>query len=493
MNKRIRRGMAAIALANAVILNGLSGISIALPAVAREFGLTSTGLHWTAVGALLPTATFSLLSGRLGDAFGRRRIFLLGMAVFGLSSLLCAVSPNVELLLVGRFAQGCGGALALPLSLGNLSALVPGEQRGWAFGINTMIVAISGLIFPFLYGLIVDNIGWRWVFAFDIPAMAALMALALSSIPENLGKRPPHFDVLGCILLFVGLCSMVFALERRTNWGAADYLVRVPLGFGLVCLFIFARHELRRNFPLLELPLLRVRPVALTLLLLFEVVCVSIFVNFQLPVFLGHVQNMGPLASSAAVGAASIGMIVASPLAGRMADQGKGWHVISAGLMAGGVAIIGLCYALISGQYVIVLVSMTLLGFCPALVYTPASVLVVSALGSIRAGISTALTVEAKQLGATVGLASCQALFTIFESRRRRDLLDSSDFDNRYLDGVLYNAHSAPEISGHPGHYVNHAVDRAFTLSFTLVLVGLAAALIVSALIALFQLRGAKR
>ncbi|MFG2794879.1 MFS transporter [Streptomyces sp. NPDC048419] len=464
-------GMIAIALSNAILFSGLTGVSIALPVISDDLRLDSSTLHWVSIGAFLPMASFSIVAGRLGDSAGRRLFFLIGLSLFGLASGVCAVSPNSSILIAGRIFQGVGCALAVPLSFSNLTVIYPPQRHGWAFGIVAAITTLSGTTIPFLLSFIIDRLGWRFTFALYFPLIIALILLAMWTIPESKGKNYPRFDTTGCILLAVGLCLLVVACERWADWGVANPRVITLLVAACLTIAAFYRHELHAEFPLLDFRALKLAPVIVSLILLAHIQCTSLVITFNLPIFLQQVERLSPYTSSAALAAGSIGTVLFSSFAGRVADHGKTQRIISLGMAAGVAAILLLGYGLLARQYSVILLGMIIFGFCPALIYAPATAIVVSRLGAARRGISTALTVESRQLGSTVGFASCQALIAGAEWLRRRRLLGVSRGKSTTLDQALYSTNvPTVNIAGHSRRTVERTIDSTFTLGFSVIL-----------------------
>lgn len=479
--------MTTIALANALLFSGLTTISIAMPSVARDLQASSSLLHWVTIGALLPMALFSIVSGRLGDAIGRRRVFLTGMGLFGLASLACALSPSAGFLIGARLLQGTGCALAVPLALSNLAVLFPPNQRGWAFGVVTTATTFAGTMMPLLAGVLIDQASWRWVFLVNVPASLVVIKLSLRFIPESYGDQPPTFDALGCVLLSAGLFLMIFSFERWSDRGASDFQVAVPFLCSLLVLAAFGQHELRTSNPLLDLHALRSKPIMFALIFMAVAQCLSLFVTFNLALFLELVEKFSPVAVSAVLAAGSIGSVALAPYAGRIADRGQGRYVLAFGLAAGGVGTLLLLYAVLVQQYAATLLGMTVLGLCPALVYAPASAAVVSSLAQTKKGVAAALTVEARQLGANLGMAGCHMLLTSMEWKRRRALLGNDlGAGHDDLDKLLFDAKAARPIGGRSASEVDAAVNESFTFGFVSVLILLAAVVFVCALLAMW-------
>src|SRR5688572_31466150 len=205
--------MAAI-LGSAVVAVDATVVNVALPAIADDLGGGLAGQQWVANSYLLTLSALILVSGSLADIYGERRVFTLGVAGFGVSSLFCALAPTVELLVAARALQGVSGALLTPASLAIIVAVFPESERGAAIGSWTAWGGIGYLAGPLIGGQIIDSVSWRWVFALNVPLVLITLALARRYVPESrdLAERRPHLDSIGALLCGLGLAGVSFGL-----------------------------------------------------------------------------------------------------------------------------------------------------------------------------------------------------------------------------------------------------------------------------------------
>jgi EmrB/QacA subfamily drug resistance transporter len=249
--------LVAAILGSAVVSVDSTVVNVALPAITDDLGGGLAGQQWVANAYLLTLAALILVSGSLADLFGERRLFVLGVLGFGITSVLCAAAPTIEVLIAARALQGVSGALLTPASLAILIAVFPQDERGKAIGTWTAWGGIGILIGPLLGGQIVDSLSWRWVFGINVPLVALTLALAARYVPEGHraeGPRP-HVDVRGAVLCALGLAGPTFALIEQPMLGWGDPRV---WGFGIAGLVLFAlflRHEARAREPMLPLGL----------------------------------------------------------------------------------------------------------------------------------------------------------------------------------------------------------------------------------------------
>jgi EmrB/QacA subfamily drug resistance transporter len=274
-------------------------VSVALPALAREFGATGADVQWVVESYALFLSALLLVGGSLGDHFGRRRVYALGVALFALASIACGLASSVSWLVVARAVQGIGGALLVPGSLALISASFDPTRRGQAIGTWSGFSGITTAIGPVLGGWLVSH-SWRWAFFLNIP-IAAVVLFLLVRVPESRNPSPGRLDLWGASLGTLGLGALVFGLIESSRRGWNDPAVLAGLTIGGAALAAFLTVEARSASPMLPLRLFRSSTFfganALTLLLYGALSCVFFF----LPLDLIQVQGYTPLAAGAAM------------------------------------------------------------------------------------------------------------------------------------------------------------------------------------------------
>ncbi|HEY4603579.1 MAG TPA: MFS transporter, partial [Blastococcus sp.] len=230
----------ATVLASGMAFLDSTAVTVALPAIGRDLGSGLSGLQWTVTGYTLALASLILLGGSLGDRYGRRRVFLIGVGWFAAASLLCGLAQDTGQLVAARAFQGIGGALLAPGSLALIQSSFRPADRARAIGVWSSLSGIAGLIGPFLGGLLVDVASWRLVFLVNVPVAAAIIAVAGKHVPES--RDPAHhgrFDVLGAVLGAAALAGVTYALiaagEDPTRPDVAvSAVIGVATGIGFV-------------------------------------------------------------------------------------------------------------------------------------------------------------------------------------------------------------------------------------------------------------------
>jgi EmrB/QacA subfamily drug resistance transporter len=216
---------AAILASGMAFLDGTI-VNVALPHIGADLDADVAGLQWTVNGYLLTLAAFVLLGGALGDRFGRKRVFLLGVLWFTVASVLCGIAPNIEFLIGARFLQGAGSALLTPGSLALIQASFRPEDRGKAIGMWSGLAGVSTALGPFLGGWLIDSFSWRWAFLINVPLALIAVLATLKWVPES---RDPsmvkHFDALGAVLCAVGLGGITYALIEAPARGYGSVMV----------------------------------------------------------------------------------------------------------------------------------------------------------------------------------------------------------------------------------------------------------------------------
>jgi EmrB/QacA subfamily drug resistance transporter len=299
-----------------------TAVNVALPAIRQDLGGGLAGQQWVSNAYLLTLGSLILVGGSLGDLFGERRVFSIGVGGFGLVSALCAVSPNIEVLIAGRALQGAFGALLTPSALALIISTFPPSERGMAIGSWTAWSGISTVIGPLVGGYLVDAVSWRLIFAINIPFVALTLLLIALAVParERTAQRVP-LDWIGAVLTCLGLAGPVLALIRQPVVGWSSIEVWGPGIAGVVLLAVFLVHERRTEAPMLPLGLFARRNFAIGNLETFAMYGGLSVTFFFLVLFLQQVAGYDALQAGLALMPATLVMFALSKRAGRMADR----------------------------------------------------------------------------------------------------------------------------------------------------------------------------
>lgn len=400
-------------------------VNLALPTIQSRLHGGISGLQWIVDGYVLVYAAFLLTGGVLGDRFGRKRLFLTGLGVFVLGSVICAVAPGIAVLIVGRIVQGLGGALFVPGTLAILAHAFPDpRQRAQAIGIWSSVSGLSLALGPIVGGILVDRLGWQSIFLLNIPIGVIVIALAIRSLTETSSPEGTAIDVPGQVLAVVWLGSLTYALieSNQSGWGSPQIIALLVVA--AVGLTAFLTVEARSKKPMLPLSFF-------TSVNFATCVAVAVLIGFGLlgsffflSLFLQNVQQYTPLAAGLRLLPAVLAVSVCAPLAGRLAGKfGSRW------LMGLGMTIVAatwLLFRLVSadtpyGTWWPLLLG---LGAGVGLTMTPMIAAIVGSVPPPRIGLASATGNTAQQIGGVLGIA---LLGTIVADRFASSFASSAD------------------------------------------------------------------
>ncbi len=297
-------------------------VNVALPTIGRQLGAGISTLQWVVNAYTLTLAGFLLLGGSLGDHYGRRRVFVVGVSWFALASLLCGLAPNAQALVAARALQGVGAALLMPGSLAIIEATFHPDDRGAAIGAWSGLGGVTTAVGPFLGGWLVEAVSWRLIFFINLPLAAAVVWVATRHVPESSDpEAAPGIDYPGAALAALGLAGVIFALTEgpATGWTSPAILLS-GLG-GLAALAAFVAVERRSRHPMLPLDVFRSRQFTAANLVTFVVYGALGGALFLVPIQLQRVLGYSPLASGVALLPITVVMLLLSARAGRLAQR----------------------------------------------------------------------------------------------------------------------------------------------------------------------------
>ena len=388
-------------------------VTTAIPVIREDLSASLESLEWTVNAYTLTFAVLLLTGAALGDRFGRRRVFSLGLGVFTLGSIAAALAPNVETLNLARGVQGLGGAIVMPLTLTILSHAVPKEKRGLALGAWGGISGLAVAFGPLVGGAVVEGLSWQWIFWLNVPIGIALIPLALGRLTESYGPAS-RLDLPGLGLGSAGLFGIVWALVRGNGQGWTSPEIVASLGVGLALVAAFVAWEAKTEHPML--PLRFFRNVAFSLanlasLFMFFGMFGSIFLLSQ---FFQTVQGYSPIGAGLRILPWTLAPMFIAPIAGALSDKIGGKVLIGTGLTMQGTALAWL--GMVSGPgpttpYSQVVVPFVLAGVGMALFFAPMANVVLSAVRPEEEGQASGANNAIRELGGVFGVAVLASVF----------------------------------------------------------------------------------
>jgi EmrB/QacA subfamily drug resistance transporter len=402
--------LVATILGSGIALLDATVVNVALPAIENDLGGGLAGQQWVVNAYLLTLGSLILVGGSLGDIYGERRIFALGVGLFGLASLFCALAPNIELLVAARAVQGATSALLTPASLALIAITYSdAKERGAAIGTWTAWGGIATVIGPLAGGWILDVTSWRWIFAINVPFVLVTLALIwLAVAPDETRSGPKRrLDLVGALLTALGLAAPVFALTEQPQRGWIDPLVIGGLVAGAVLLTAFVLWERHHSDPMLPLELFRRRnfTVANIETLLVYAGLSSLF--FFLTIFLQQVAGWSPLESGLAGLPVTVLLFVLSRFTGRLSARFGPRLFMGAGPLVAAVGVLLLARVDTDVSYVWdVLPAMVLFGVGLALTVAPLTTTVMSDAHRGDSGIASGVNNAVARVAGLFGIAA---------------------------------------------------------------------------------------
>ena len=341
MTRQQRLTLIATILGSTVVFLDGTVVNVALPAISEGLDVGLAGQQWVVESYTLALVALLLVGGSLGDQFGRRRIFVIGLISFGATSVLCAVSPTDEFLIGARALQGIAGALLVPGSLAIVASTFEGAARGKAVGTWTAWTGIATVLGPAGGGALIGISSWRAIFWVNIPLIAATVVLTLHAVQESRDEDAfLGIDWLGILLSAIGLGGPTFALIEQPANGWSDPMVWAPLVIGVACFGLFILREATARHPMLPLGLFRIRNFWVTNLTTLSTYAGLIGGLFFVTLYLQQVAGYSPLEAGLATTPISILMFFLSPRFGRVASGTGPRLPMCAGPIVGGIGLL---------------------------------------------------------------------------------------------------------------------------------------------------------
>ncbi len=449
-------------------------VNIALPAIGRDFHTGITALQWVMTSYILTLAAFLLIGGSLGDRFGRRKVYLIGIVWFALASAACGFAPSAVFLIVTRVLQGVGGALLTPGSLAILEASFAPADRARAIGAWSGLGGVAIAAGPLIGGYLISAASWRWIFFINIPIAAVVVALGARHIPES---RDPdaagRLDYAGALAAVVFLSGITFAFIQAPALGWTSPAVLTMTALGLAGLASFLAREHRAAAPMLPLSIFRERQFAAASAVTFVVYGALTGATFLLPVVLQVVSGYSPLASGLALIPLTVIMLALSARSGQLAARIGPRLQLSVGPLIAGAGLAMLTFSTSGPGYVAhVLPAVVVFGVGIAITVAPLTSTAMSSAPAQHAGIASAVNNDLARFGGLLAVAILPALSGITgQAYLHPDALAAGFRTAALISGglcavggllaavTITNPRSGPEPAGAPGYCLHCALE----------------------------------
>jgi EmrB/QacA subfamily drug resistance transporter len=467
------RALTLTAISLGVMMVGLDGtvVGVANPTIAKDLGSSLAGLQWVTNGYLLALAVTLIIGGKLGDRFGRKKMFVLGIAGFALFSLGCALSTTTEMLIGFRVLQGLAGALLLPNTLAILRATYPPSELNRAVGIwggSSALAVASG---PIVGGLLVEHVSWESIFLLNLPLGLIAGFFALRWVKESRNVDDVGgFDLPGVALLSSGLFLVIWALIKAQDHGWTSAYTLGFAGVGLVLLVLFVVREARTREPLLPLSLFQSRSLSAGVVLVVTGFFALFGVLFFVGLYLQNVQHYSPVQTGVRMLPLTGVFVISAPIGGVLTEKfGPRW-VLFAGMLMFSFSFYGLTGLEADSSYSALWPYFLLLGIALGLVIVASTEAIIGNAPVERGGVAGGLQSTANQLGGVLGTAVLGSVIVSTAASKLPDLLSAGHVPDAVAKAVVANKEVvgqglAPVAPGMPQQLVT-AVTDASTQAF---------------------------
>jgi EmrB/QacA subfamily drug resistance transporter len=428
LNEGNRRWWTLVAMCFALFMVMLDNtvVNVALPSIQRDLHANLSALEWTINAYTLSFAVLLVTGGRLGDIFGRRRMFLAGVVIFALSSAGIGLAPTDSWLVGGRAVQGIGAALMMPATLSIITNAFPAHERGKAIGTWAGVSALALAIGPVIGGFLTESVSWRAIFFLNLPvavgAVAVTLFAARESRDETVEKR---VDVPGIVTLTAGLTAVVLALVEGNQWGWASSRIVGLLALAVVALTAFVVIEMRTRVPMVDFAFFRSRSFLGANVVAFVVSFSMLAMFFFIALYMQNILGYSPLQAGVRFLPSTIVIMFIGPVAGRLTDRIGPRPLIVSGLIIVSASLLWQSQLAVDSGYGFLLPAFVAMGVGVALTMSPMSTAAMNAVDPAKAGVASGTLSMSRMVGGTFGVAALGALVAALGRSKLEQLLPS--------------------------------------------------------------------
>jgi EmrB/QacA subfamily drug resistance transporter len=436
--------LGAVAFGLFMIMLDNTVVFVALSSIQSDLHISQSELEWVVSGYALTFAVLMLTGGKLADMYGRRRIFIVGLAIFTASSLACGLATGAGFLIGARVVQGVGAALMNPATLSIIVATFPPRQRGTAIGIWVGVSAMALAIGPLIGGILTEQINWSWIFFINVPVGIVGIIVSRLFITESRDEsEEQRLDLPGLLSSAIGLFGLTYALIEGNNYGWGSARILGSLAVAAVSLVTFVVLEHRQRVPMLDLSLFKNSTFAGANVTMLLVALAMFGVFFFNSLYLGQVLGYSPIQTGAAFLPLTVLIVFVAPLAGRFSDKiGSRW-LMGAGLVLLSGSLLSFSTLGVDSTFWDIVPGLVLGGFGMSLAMTPTTA---AAMGSVpvdKAGVGSAVLNSMRQVGGSLGIALMGAIVAASVSV----LPTSPQYPDQFVEGYHNALHVAAAIA----------------------------------------------
>jgi EmrB/QacA subfamily drug resistance transporter len=434
MNEENRRWWALGAMCFALFMIMLDNtvVNVALPSIQRGLHASTASLEWTVNAYTLSFAVLLVTGGRLGDLFGRRRVFLAGVIIFAASSGAIGFSPSDTWLVAWRAVQGAGAALMMPATLSIITNAFPPQERGKAIGTWAGVSAMALAIGPVFGGFLVQSVSWQSIFFLNLPVAAGAIVVTLFAVRESRDETVERtIDVPGVLTLTVGLAALVLALVEGNSWHWGSGRELALYAIAVLGLASFAVIERRRRVPMVDFSFFRARTFLGANIVAFIVSFAMLAMFFFLALYMQNIRHYSPLQAGVRFLPSTLMIVLIAPIAGRLADRVGPRPLMTFGLLSVSGALLWQSQLTVSSGYGALLPGFVLMGIGMAFVMSPMSMAAMNSVAQTKAGVASGILSMSRMVGGTFGVAVLGAMVSTLGRSRLDQLLPGAPASER--------------------------------------------------------------
>jgi EmrB/QacA subfamily drug resistance transporter len=414
--------LAAMCFALFMIMLDNTVVNVALPSIQRDLGASLSSLEWTVNAYTLTFAVLLVTGGRLGDIFGRRRVFLSGVVLFAASSAMIGLAPDQAWLVAGRAVQGMGAAFMMPGTLSIISNTFPPAERGRAIGTWAGVSALALALGPAVGGALTEYVSWRAIFFLNLPVAIGAVIVTLFAVRESFDKTVERrVDIAGIATLSIGLSSLVLALVEGNGWGWGSPQIVALLVTAVAGLVAFVLVEVHGKAPMIQFEFFRSRSFLGANVVAFIVSFAMLAMFFFIAIYMQNILHYSALEAGIRFLPSTVVIIFTAPIAGRLADRIGPRIPMTVGLALAAFALYLQSQLTATSTYGDLLVPFMIMGLGIGLTMSPMSTAAMNAVSPEKAGVASGILSTSRMVGGTFGVAAIGALFQSLSKSRLAD------------------------------------------------------------------------